>query len=469
MIWLRFKVVTVALVSLVAIFAVYFFYPANNVEAPRVQQTQPDKRIIPNKSDTRQSRELVKLNSIEYGERLVRKLDTSTSVGVIQHKTKVKSHYQERQATVKFKEKPNQEDMATLRKEIDGEVAKQLDSTYIFKSDSLSTPQLIGYFNSRNDVEYAEPNYLYLQNEIVTDDEFYQQYQWNLPAIRTEEGWEITRGNEDVIIAIIDTGIDMKHPDLSGRLVEGHNILNDSPNPDDDNGHGTHVAGIIASETNNGLGVAGMTWYNKIMPIKAMNADGYGTSFDVAQGVRWATDHGADVINLSLGNYKESKALAEAIDYAYGKDVILVAASGNDNTNQISYPAAFENVLSVAAVNANLRRADFSNYGDYIDVAAPGVDIASTYIDNQYASLSGTSMATPHVAALAGLIRSSQPDLKNSEVIQIIKDTTDDAGTIGKDPYTGHGVINVAAALDSTYEQEESYGRFGEWLKRIRE
>ncbi len=466
---MRFRVVTVALVSLVAIFAVYFFYPTNNVEAPRIQQTQPDKRIVPNKLDTRQSRELVKMNSIEYGERLVKKLNTSSSVGVIHHETKVKSHYHERQATVKFKEKPSQKAMEILRKEINGEVAKQLDSTYIFKSDTLSTPKLISYFDSRNDVEFAEPNYLYLQNEIVTDDEFYRQYQWNLPAIGTEKGWEITRGKEEVIIAVIDTGIDIQHPDLAGRLLEGHNILKDSPNPVDDNGHGTHVAGIIASKTNNGLGVAGMTWYNKIMPIKAMNADGYGTSFDVAQGIRWATDHGADVINLSLGNYKESKALAEAIDYAYEKDVVLVAASGNDNTNQISYPAAFDNVLSVAAVNANIRRADFSNYGDYIDVAAPGVDIASTYIDNQYASLSGTSMATPHVAALAGLIRSSQPELKNSEVMQIIKDTTDDVGRVGKDPYTGHGVINVSAALDTTYEKEEPYGRFGEWLKRFRE
>ncbi|WP_221564891.1 S8 family peptidase [Alkalihalobacillus sp. TS-13] len=461
---MRFKVVTVAFVSLVAIFAVYFFYPANNVEAPRVQQDLTNKRIIPGDLRTNQSKDLVQLNSIKYGENLVRKLDTDSSIGVIQHKTKVKSHYQERQATVKFKEKPSPEKIKLIYNDIDGEVAKQLDSTYIFKSKSLTTPQLLSYFNSREDIEYAEPNYIYLQNEIVTDDEFYQQYQWNLPAIRTEKGWEITRGNENVIIAIIDTGIDMKHPDLAQRLVEGHNILNDTPFPNDDNGHGTHVAGIIASETNNGVGVAGMTWYNKIMPIKTMNADGYGTSFDVAQGVRWATDHGADVINLSLGNYKESKTLAEAIDYAYEKDVILVAASGNDNTNQISYPAAFDKVLGVAAVNTNLERADFSNYGDYIDVAAPGVDIASTYINNQYASLSGTSMATPHVSALAGLIRSSQPELKNSEVIQLIKDSTDDVGRPGKDEYTGNGVINVAAALDSSYQKKKPFGKLGEWF-----
>ncbi len=455
---------TVAVLALIT--GVILLIPADEVEAPLVVEENSTKRIIPEKLATKQSDQLVKLDSIQYGKNLVRKLDTSSSIGVIRHKTKVSSHYQDREATVKFNRKPSKEELNRYANEIDGQVRKELDATYIFKSNTLSTPKLVQYFNKQESVHYAEPNYIYLQNE--TDDEFYSRYQWNLPAIRTEDGWKISRGNEDVIIAIIDTGIDMKHPDLAKRIVDGYNVLNDSPMPNDDNGHGTHVAGIIASETNNGVGIAGMTWYNRIMPIKAMNADGYGTSFDVAQGIRWAVEHGADVINMSLGNYKASKALKEAIDYAYEKDVIMVAASGNEDTDQTSYPAAFENVIGVAAVNLNLNRAEFSNYGDYIDVAAPGVDIASTYIEGQYASLSGTSMATPHVAALAGLIKSYQPDLKNSEIIRIIEETTDDVGDPGKDIYTGNGVINVASALESANETKNPLSNFGKWFKGLR-
>lgn len=457
-------VLSVAVLVLIA--GIILFVPADEVEAPLVKQEQSSERIIPDKLGTKQSEQLVKMDSIQYGEDLVRKLDTSSSIGVIRHKTKVSSHYRDREVTVKFSEKPLKNDLNQLAVQIDGKVFKELDSTYIFQSKSLSTPQLVKHFSKRDDVIYAEPNYIYLQNE--TDDELYERYQWNLPAIRTEDGWEITRGNEDVIIAIIDTGIDMKHPDLVKRIVDGYNVLNDSPMPNDDNGHGTHVAGIIASETNNGLGIAGMTWYNRIMPIKAMNADGYGTSFDVAQGIRWAVENGANVINMSLGNYKASKALKEAIDYAYEKDVILVAASGNENTGQTSYPAAFENVIGVAAVDLNLTRADFSNFGNYIDVAAPGVDIASTYLKGQYASLSGTSMATPHVAALAGLIKSYQPDLKNAEIIKIIEESSDDIGDPGKDIYTGNGVINVAAALESASQKQLPLGKFGQWFKSIR-
>ncbi len=135
----------------------------------------------------------------------------------------------------------------------------------------------------------------------------------------------------------MDTGVDLNHPDLKNRLIEGYNVLENNHYPDDDNGHGTHVAGIIASETNNEQGVAGITWFNKIMPIKAMEAKGYGTTFDIAKGIIWATDHGADVINLSLGNYQPSALMKQAVDYAYKKNVVMIVAAGNDNSKQPSY------------------------------------------------------------------------------------------------------------------------------------
>ncbi|TGV04084.1 peptidase S8, partial [Mesorhizobium sp. M00.F.Ca.ET.186.01.1.1] len=158
-------------------------------------------------------------------------------------------------------------------------------------------------------------------------------------------------------------------------------------------------------------------------------------------------DHGADVINLSVGNYTSSAALQEACRYAFEKNVILVAASGNDATNQPSYPAAYDEVLAVAAVDHRKERADFSNFGDYVDVAAPGVDIPSTYIYSDYASLSGTSMACPHVAALASLVRSVHPDMKNRDVMELIRQSATDLGAPGHDQLYGYGMINVNQTL----------------------
>ena len=249
-------------------------------------------------------------------------------------------------------------------------------------------------------------------------------------------------------VAIIDSGVDLTHPDLIRRLGPGYNVLADDRSPNDENGHGTHVAGIIASQPNNDEGVAGITWFNPIMAVKALNADGYGTSIDVAKGIRWAVDHGAKVINLSLGNYQPSSVLEEAIRYADAHDVVLVAASGNDSTSQPSFPAAYPEVISVGAVNPDLSYALYSNYGDYVDVVAPGTNIASTFAGHRYAALSGTSMAAPHVTALAALIRSVNPRLSNDEVRDIILESADDLGERGKDPYYGYGLINVYRALE---------------------
>ncbi|TCL45811.1 subtilase family protein [Thermolongibacillus altinsuensis] len=183
------------------------------------------------------------------------------------------------------------------------------------------------------------------------------------------------------------------------------------------------------------------------MPIKVLNSEGYGSSFDVAKGIIWAVDHGARVINLSLGNYQPSELLQEAVRYAYDRDVVLIAASGNDYSAQPSFPAAYPEVLSVGAVNPDGSLAEFSNYGDYLDVVAPGTEIPSTFVHNRYAALSGTSMAAPHVTALAGLIRSLNPNLTNTEVIDIINKSTIDLGVPGKDVLFGNGLINIYKAM----------------------
>jgi thermitase len=393
---------------------------------------------------------LLQINSIAMGETIKGHLRNDPSVHLIKHSKKNESHYNKNEVTVKFKLHPSPRELDLMEKEINGAVVKKLDSTIVFRSNTMATDELIRHFQRKENVVFAEPNYLYLQNQIGPNDLLYQErYQWNLQVIRAEAGWDVTRGDEEVVIAVVDTGVDLNHPDLKNRLTKGYNVLENNHYPDDDNGHGTHVAGIIASETNNEEGAAGITWYNRIMPIKAMEAKGYGTTFDIAKGIIWAVDHGADVINLSLGNYQPSALMESAVKYAYDKNVVLISAAGNDNSNQPSFPASYPEVLAVSAIDFYGNRAPFSNYGDYIDVAAPGVQIPSTYFNQQYAALSGTSMASPHVAALAGLIRSINPRLSNQEVMNIIKQTAYDLGIKGSDIVFGSGLIDTRSALEA--------------------
>ncbi|WNF20939.1 S8 family peptidase [Mesobacillus jeotgali] len=416
-------------------------------------------------------RSMAKVNNVKMGEKIKTQLDTQDEITLIFHNKKNTSHYYDHEAAVDFVNEPSSEEIDEITRDIKGWVIKHLNSIYIFRSTVMETPEMIQYFKQRQNIEYAEPNFILMQNEVNgPNDLLYQEnYQWNLPVIGTEQGWNVTRGNEEVQIAIVDTGVDLDHPDLRNRLVKGYNVIDEKSEPDDDNGHGTHVAGIIASETNNNQGVAGMTWFSKIMPVKAMGAKGYGTTFDIAKGIVWAVDQGADVINLSLGNYQPSKVLEEAVRYAYENNVVMVSAAGNDASNQPTYPSAYPEVLSVAAVDYNGNRASFSNYGDYIDIAAPGVYIPSTYFNEQYAALSGTSMAAPHVAGLAALIKSANPGLKSSQVIRIIKNSAIDLGEQGKDINFGNGLIDVNSALQEASKEvpgiNKNENSLFEWLR----
>jgi type VII secretion-associated serine protease mycosin len=376
------------------------------------------------------------------------------------------SHYHVNQIVVKFRKEPTEAELAKIRSEIEATDIRKLGYTYVFESKTIEAKQLMSYFQ-KWDVAFAEPHFLYMTNESVEpNDMLYAKYQWNLPAIETIPGWDVTRGSEDVVVAVIDTGVDMNHPDLEGRTTEGINIVSQQSKPLDDVGHGTHVAGIISALVNNREGVAGISWYNKIMPVKVLDETGAGTTYSVAQGIIWAADHGAKVINMSLGNYADAQFLHDAIRYAYDKDVVLIAASGNDNTERPGYPAAYPEVFAVAATDSKQQKASFSNYGDYIDVAAPGVNIASTYPDNHYAALSGTSMASPHVTALAALIRSANPLLKNTEVMDIMRQTAIDLGDRGKDKYYGYGQIDIVKAVSQAAGTRESLAMWPEWFER---
>jgi type VII secretion-associated serine protease mycosin len=388
-----------------------------------------------------------KINNIKMVNEARKKLEQSNRIVTIHHNSQDKSHYVKKEAAVKFNKPLNNLELKTLSKEINGEGAVHHDSVYIFKSKNMSTHDLVEFFSKKKNVLFAEPHYLLLPN-MVPNDSFYPSYQWNMPIIDMEKAWDISKGKDNIKVAVIDTGVELNHPEFKGKLTAGYNVLTGSGNANDDNGHGTHVTGVIAAHINNKEGIAGMTWYNPIIPIKGIGADGSGSSFDIAKGIKWATDHGAKVINLSVGNYNPSQVLHDAIKYAYTKDVVMIAATGNDNTSQPSYPASYPEVIGVSAIDGNKNRATFSNYGASVDVVAPGVDIPSTYINQEYAQLSGTSMACPHVTGLATLIRSVNPGLKNEQVMAIIKKSAEDLGAKGRDDYYGYGLINVSKALE---------------------
>lgn len=382
------------------------------------------------------------------------------------------SHYSVDEVVVKFRKPLTAGELLKLRKELDLTVVRHSKQTYVFRSKTQRAEPLMAYFKRMNPV-YVEPHYLYLTNgfgttssaaadtqTVVPNDTLYSEYQWNLPQIETEQGWNFSKGSQDMIVAVVDTGVQLDHPDLKGRLVQGVNIIDPSRPPEDDVGHGTHVAGIIAAHVNNNEGVAGLTWYSKIMPIKALDSTGAGSTYAVAQGVIWAADHGADIINMSLGNYAEAEFLHDAIKYAASKGALVVAASGNDNTDRPGYPAAYPEVLAVAATDPGGGKAEYSNYGNYIDVAAPGTSIASTYPGSRYAALSGTSMASPHVAALASLVRAANPELTNREVADLLRNTAQDLGDRGKDPMFGYGQIDIRRALQAASGQAASLQMF---------
>jgi type VII secretion-associated serine protease mycosin len=313
-------------------------------------------------------------------------------------------------------------------------------------------------------VLYAEPDYLVHAIATAPNDTYYASYQWNMTHIGLETAWDTTTGSSGITIAIADTGVDSTHPDLSSKVVAGYDFVNNDSDPSDDEGHGTHVAGIAAAATNNNRGVAGVSWGSKIMPIKVLDSSGSGTHTQIANGILWAADNGADIINLSLGGASSSSTLENAVNYAYSAGCLLVAAAGNEyeDGNPTSYPAALDHVMAVGAVGNEDEHASYSNTGTYLDVAAPGGNptgssdsdpnhwIASTYWQGSgysYVMIVGTSQACPHVAGLAALVWSVNPALTNDGVQSIIETTAVDLGSPGWDETFGWGRIDAAAAV----------------------
>ncbi|MEW6681018.1 MAG: S8 family serine peptidase, partial [bacterium] len=289
--------------------------------------------------------------------------------------------------------------------------------------------EVISSLKKNPDVVYAEPNYIRHICVSPNDPDFSKQ--WGLNKVSAPSAWDISTGTDNVIIAIVDTGVDYTHPDLAGKVIKGRDFVNNDNDPMDDNDHGTHVTGIAAAETNNGTGIAGLAWNCKLLAVKCLDDKGFGNDADIDKAIRYAADNGAKVINMSFGGEEAGITIKEACDYAYNKGVFLVAATGNDGNATMFYPAGYENVMAVAATNQNDQKAGFSNYGGWVDVASPGMDIYSTIPNSKYAYLDGTSMASPFVAGLGGLLFSKYPLFTNGSVAYTIKYSGDDLGIPG--------------------------------------
>jgi type VII secretion-associated serine protease mycosin len=308
-------------------------------------------------------------------------------------------------------------------------------------------------------VEAVEPNLERRASEAATatrpartpgDPELGAQQPY-LTTVGLPTAWDVADTGAGATVAVLDTGVDADHPELAGALVPGFDAVHEDSQPEDDNGHGTAVAGVIGAATGNGVGIAGVAWNARIMPVKVLGADGVGTDVDIAQGIVWAADHGADVINLSLGGPGASTALDQAVQYAQSKDAVVVAAAGNESSPALHYPAGAPGVLGVTATDSAGRFAWFSNHGPWVTLAAPGIDIRTTAAvpgaTPALANETGTSFSSPIVAGVAALVRERHPAWGWDSVAWELVRTARDAGPAGIDDSYGYGVVDAAAAL----------------------
>ncbi len=352
---------------------------------------------------------------------------------------------------VKFKSTASPADIAAIHRQNSATVRQSISGIGVQEVVLPAGAQVgssLKQYRSHAQVEYAEPNFV-AQRFMTPNDTLYAK-QWNLAKISAPTAWDVSQGGYGPI-AIVDTGIDAGHSDLSGEVSGGYNFVSSSNDTTDDNGHGTHVAGIIAGVTNNTNGVASIGYKGGLMPIKVLDANGSGTYGDVASGITYAADHGAKIINLSLGGSSASQTLQSAVSYAEQRGVIVVAAAGNNGNNAAVYPADYPGVIAVSATTSSDDLASFSSYGSNIIVSAPGVGIISTYNNGGYATMSGTSMAAPEVAGLLGLALSHN-SASGSTLLSDLEQSADKIGSYpynasGWNQYFGYGRINAGKLM----------------------
>lgn len=387
------------------------------------------------------------------------------------------------QVLVKFKPGVSAKGIEEVNLEY-GTVVKKIDLGKIYRMRiprKATVEEIIEKLKNDPAVEYVEPNYI--AHAFMVPDDPYYIYQWNLDnseygGIHMERAWDIQSGGPSVVVAVVDTGIAYenygrryrKAPDLANtNFVPGYDFVNNDSHPNDDDSHGTHVAGTIAQSTNNGIGAAGIAFKISLMPVKVLDRNGDGTYADVAEGIRWAVDHDAKVINLSLGGSEPSQTLEDAVAYAYNKGVTIIAAAGNESSASIAYPAAYDRyVIAVGAIQYDNKLAPYSNYGPSLDLVAPGGNLnldqngdgygdgvlQNTFNPNTknpkdfgYWFFEGTSMAAPHVSGVAALLIANGNATTPDEVRSSLQSTARDLGEAGPDETYGWGLIDAYAAL----------------------
>jgi len=385
---------------------------------------------------------------------------------------------------VKFKESTSLNEIGDVHKKLGGKVKRVIPGigVQVVNVRGKGLGEVVSAYAKNSRVEYVEPNYI--ASALVNDTYFDRQ--WGLNNIGQEtcntagdvcvqgifdadidalEAWEVSTGSAEILIAILDSGIDQDHPDLMGKVVMNKNFT-DSAVVDDNYGHGTHVAGIAAANTNNEVGVAGIGFESSLMNGKVLGDTGYGAYSWIAEGIIWAADNGAKVINMSLGGPRKSITLESAVNYAWEKGVVVVAAAGNSANPSKTYPGYYSNCIAVAATNNNDVRASFSSYGSWVDVAAPGENIYSTFPNHpfylqtvygrsqNYDFGSGTSMSTPYVAGIAALVWATEYGTNVQSVRGRIEQTADFVPGTGS--YWEWGRVNACNAVGGNCSGEPS-------------
>jgi len=384
------------------------------------------------------------------------------------------------QILVKFKPSISSQSISALNSANNVRVITRLPSLGVYNlSGERSVAELLAAYDPKTNpnVEYAEPNHLCVGLSTTPNDPSFNQ-QWGLTNIKAPQTWDLQKGLSSVIIAVVDSGADLNHEDLKNRVIAGHDYVDGDDVPSDELGHGTHVAGIIGAQANNSVGVAGVNWDCRLLIIRVLNANNYGTSVNFAAGVDYARTHGAKVINLSLAIDPAgvpNATLSTAIANARAAGCVVVAAVGNDGDNSVRYPAADDNVIGVAAVDQYDVRASYSNANAFVDVCAPGgmgvggslhspTRIYSTMpayhvtkndegFYNNYDYMHGTSMATPFVSGFAGLIFAQNPGWTNASVEALVTSSVDHLGSGAagtRNDIFGYGRINLYKAFNTT-------------------
>ncbi|MHC4997028.1 MAG: S8 family peptidase, partial [Planctomycetota bacterium] len=377
------------------------------------------------------------------------------------------------QVVVDFEDGVDADDLAALSEAAGAQVRYNSefsedgeDIAKISVSSPSAMQRLMEYFKGRDDVESVEQNYTF--HALWTPNDPLYKSQWHMDMIRMQAAWGQARGR-GVVVAVIDTGVSdgsgqlKQVEDLTdARFVPGYDFVNDRPAADDDHAHGTHVAGTIAQATDNEKGVAGVAFEASIMPIKVLNRNGSGYVSDIAEGIMWAADHGADVINMSLGGPFPSAVMYKAVRYAHAKGVIVVCAAGNSGRKGVGYPAAFKKAVAVSAIGPDRKLAHYSSWGKQLDLAAPGGDtrvdlnndgIPDGVLQNTitpmdpgrqgYFAFQGTSMASPHVAGAAALVIST--GVTDPDKVEDILEAS--AADMGDADHFGAGLLDVDAAV----------------------